>query len=98
MKPDSSPSFVQIGHHSTGLVEGNRSGRGIHVLSDAGVRISLAIIVGLLLIFTISVQKTARSIARENALLVDQLKTAEGECIRLKTELARALSDPEKGG
>lgn len=98
MKPESSPSFVQLGHHSMGFVEESRSGRGIHALSDAGVRISLAIIVGLLLVFTISVQKTARSIARENALLVERLKTAEGECIRLKTELARALSDLEKGG
>lgn len=65
----------------------------MHALSDAGVRISLGIVIVLLLVFTVTVQKTARSITRENALLIDQLKTVEADRIRLKSELERIVSE-----
>jgi hypothetical protein len=68
----------------------------MHALSDAGVRISLGIVIVLLLVFTVTVQKTARSITRENALLIEQLKTVEADRIRLKSELERIVSERGK--
>lgn len=66
-------------------------------LPDAGVRISLAIVVVLLLVFAVTLQKTARSIMKENAALIEQLKTVEADRIRLKNELERVLNELAKG-
>lgn len=96
MESDPSPTLFPGGHHSTGFVAGSRGGRGLHALSEAGIRISLGIVIVLLLVFTVTVQKTARSITRENALLIEQLKTVEADRIRLKSELERIVSERGK--
>lgn len=75
---------------------GSGHGRGMHELSDTGIRISLGIVVVLLLIFAISVQKTARSMARENSILIDQLQKMETERIQLRFELERALAGSQE--
>lgn len=84
------------GHHFTGFVVGNPAARSLCAISDTGVRISLGIVVLLFLIFAVTVQKSARSISRENAALIEQLHQVEADRIRLKSELERALAEVER--
>lgn len=91
MKQEPSQAYPGEIHHANGFTTVHRPVRGMHELTDTGIRISLGIVIVLLLVFAVSVQKSARSMARENHLLVEQLQQLESDRIRLKTELELAL-------